>query len=360
MGVYDPALRWVCLREVQKSLEQSVKRLIEDKIEAFGVQDHFRVLKTHIELPRGGVIVFQGMQNHTADSIKSLEGFDGAWFEEAQNASDRSLELLRPTIRKEGSELWFSWNPESPDDPVDKLLRSDPPPPDSIVIEANWKDNPWFPEVLRREMEWDRARDPDKYAHVWGGKYRQLSEARVFHNWVVEEFDTPPDARFYFGADWGFSVDPTVLVRCYVDGRKLYVDYEAYEVGREIDRTPELFDKVPQSRNWVIRADSARPDTIDYMQRHGFPKIEGAKKGPDSVKDGVEFLKSHDIVVHPRCKNVIDELSYYAWKTDPHTGDILPVLADKKNHTIDSLRYAVEGLRSPQPFRMQRSLAGMV
>ena len=332
---------------------------MEDKIEQFGVQSSFRILKTHIELPAGGVIIFQGMQNHTADSIKSLEGFDGAWFEEAQSASDRSLELLRPTIRKPDSELWFSWNPDSPKDPIDKLLR-ETTPPDSVVIEVNWRDNPWFPDVLRREMEWDRTRDPDKYAHVWQGRYRQLSEARVFHNWKVEEFETPADARFYFGADWGFSIDPTVLVRCWVIGRTLYVDYEAHAVGCEIDRTPQLFLKVPASTEWTIRADSARPETISYMQRHGFPKIVGATKGPDSVKDGIEFLKSYDIVVHPRCENVIDEMSSYAWKTDPHTGEILPVLQDKKNHTVDALRYAVESLRAPKPFAMQKRLTGLV
>lgn len=298
----DPALRAVCLREVQKSLEQSVKRLLEDKIETFGLGGYFNVLKTHIDLPGGGVIMFQGMQNHTADSIKSLEGFDIAWFEEAQNASDRSLELLRPTIRKPGSELWFSWNPEHKDDPVDKLLRSSEPPPDSVVVEVNYQDNPWFPDVLRAEMEYDRRRDPDKYAHVWGGKYRQLSESRVFHNWRVEEFETPRHTRFYFGADWGFSVDPTVLVRCWINERTLYVDYETYAVGCEIDRTPALFDKVPGSRDWAIRADSARPETISYLQRHGFPSIRSADKGAGSVADGIEFLKSYDIVVHPRCR----------------------------------------------------------
>lgn len=338
--------RAVCIREIQKSLEQSAKRLLEDKIEAMGVGDRFEVLKTHIEVDNGGVIIFQGMQNHTAESIKSLEGFRIAWIEEAQSVSQRSLDLLRPTMRSAGSEIWASWNPSKPDDPIDQLLRGPDriPAPAAVVVEANWPDNPWLPDVLREEKNWDKARDPDKYAHIWLGQYQRNSEARVFRNWRVDTFDTPADARFYYGADWGFSVDPTVLVRCYLDGRTLYVDQEVYKVGCEIDHTPALFETMPGARAWPIVADSARPETISYMQRQGF-KIRPAKKGQGSVEDGIEFLKSHDIVVHPRCRHTVDELTLYAFKTDKLTGEVLPVLEDKKNHVIDALRYAVEGTR---------------
>ena len=126
-----------------KTLNQSVKKLLELKIEALGVGSMFEVQESVIKTPHGGLIIFQGMQNHTADSIKSLEGYDIAWVEEAQTLSQRSLDLLRPTIRKPGSELWFSWNPNLEGDPVDKLLRGDNPPPGSIVVQANYKDNPF-------------------------------------------------------------------------------------------------------------------------------------------------------------------------------------------------------------------------
>ena len=348
-ALLQPGLRAVCIREVQKSLEQSVKRLLEDKIQALGVGSMFGVLEREIRTPGNGLIIFQGMQNHTAESLKSLEGYDLAWVEEAQSLSQRSLDLLRPTIRKEGSELWFSWNPNSEKDPIDVLLRGDKPFPGSVVVEANWSDNPWFDGVLRNEKDWDLRRDPDKYAHIWGGGYLRNSEARVFRNWKVEEFETPANARFYFGADWGFSVDPTVLVRCFVEGRTLYVDHEAYEIGCEIDKTPALFDKIPGSRKWPIRGDSSRPDTISYMKRYGFPKLTEATKGPGSVEDGVEFLKSYDIVVHPRCRHTADELTLYSFKVDKQTDEVLPVLEDKNNHVIDSLRYAVELLRGAKP-----------
>lgn len=340
-----PGLRIACVREIQKSLTHSVKLLIEDKIRAFGLQDAFEILDKEIRTPGGGVIIFQGMQNHTADSIKSLEGFDVCWVEEAQSLSQRSLDLLRPTFRKPGSEIWFSWNPGQPTDPVDVFLRGEHPPSDSVVVEANWSDNPWLPEELRRDLEDDRKRDPDKFLHVWGGEYESASESRVFRNWRDEEFDTPPGAIHRFGADWGFSVDPSVLIRCHVEGRTLYVDQEAWQVGCEIDRLPELFGKIEGARKWPIRADGARPETISYMRRHGFPRIVKAIKGPGSIEDGIEFLRSFDIVVHPRCTNVIAELKRYSYKTDPQTGEVLPLLEDKDNHTIDALRYALEELR---------------
>lgn len=335
----------VCLREVQKSLKFSVKKLIEMKIEQLGVGKYFEVQESQILSKHGGVIIFQGMQNHTADSIKSLESFDIAWFEEAQTASQKSLDLLRPTMRKDGSELWFSWNPDSPDDPVDKLLRGDNPPPGAVVVESNYRDNPWFPEVLRAEMEYDRARDYDKYCHIWMGEYKKNSEARVFKNWVVEEFERPEGTIFRLGADWGFSVDPSTLIRCSVEGNRLYVDHEAYMIGCEIVNLPDLFDRVPESRKWFIRADSARPETISYMQKNGYPKMQRAQKGQNSISEGIAFLQSFDIVVHPRCVHLIDELNTYKYKTDPLTEEILPILEDKNNHVIDALRYACEGIR---------------
>lgn len=353
--IMDPDTSSVCVREIQKSLSQSVKRLLELKIRDLGVGEMFEVQEAVIKRRNGrGLITFQGMQNHTSDSIKSLEGFDRAWVEEAQSISQRSLDLLRPTIRKPSSELWFSWNPAAANDPVDALLRGDNTPPDAVVVQVNWNDNPWFPDVLRAEMEYDRKRDPDKFAHIWGGGYIALSGARVFRNWRVEEFEAPADAMFRFGADWGFATDPTVLVRCYVQGRTLFIDHEAYQVGCEIADTPDLFLTVPGAERWPIVADSSRPETISHMKRNGFPKILGAMKGAKSVEEGVEFLKSHDIVVHPRCQHVVDELTHYAYKTDPATNAVLPVLMDKHNHMIDALRYAMEGVRRIQQVKPQK------
>lgn len=336
---------FVCLRETLKSLEFSVKKLFESKITHFNAGAYFEVQDRRILTKHGGVTIFEGMQNHTSESIKSLDGFDRAFFEEAQNASEKSLTLLRPTIRKPGSELWFAWNPDKETDPIDKLLRGPELPPGAIVVQANYMDNPWLPDELRAEMEYDRRRDPDKYAHVWLGEYQRNSEARVFRNWEIKEFDAPSDAIHRFGADWGFSIDPSVLVRCHIVGQKLYVDYEAYQVGCEIVDLPSLFLTVPEAEKWAMTADSARPETISHMRKNGFPKIYPAVKGARSVEEGIEFLRSFDIVVHPRCKHTIDELTLYSYETDPLTGKVIPKLSDKDNHVIDSLRYACEGAR---------------
>ncbi len=174
--------RSVCIREVQKSLKQSAKKLIEDTLQKYGLGEAqgFKVWREVIETPNDGLIIFQGMQDHTSDSIKSLEGFDRAWVEEAQSLSDRSLSLLRPTIRSDGSELWFSWNPSRANDPVDMLLRGPVPPSDAIVVRANWSDNPWFPKVLEQERLDCKENQPDRYGHIWEGEYATVLEGAYF------------------------------------------------------------------------------------------------------------------------------------------------------------------------------------
>ena len=334
----------VCIREIQGSLKESVKRLIENKIEEMGVAHLFVILESVIRCKSGGQIIFTGMQNHTADSIKSLEGYDIAWVEEAQSLSNRSLELLRPTIRKPNSELWFSWNPNKASDPIDRLLRGDNPPKDAIVVKANYSANPWFPEVLRDEMVMDQIRDPDKYAHIWLGEYQSVSDAQVLKGKVSIESFTPIEYWDgpYFGADWGFSVDPTTLVKLWIHADILYIEHEAYGVGVEIDHTPALFKTVPGSFEHVIRADNARPETISYMRRAGF-NIRAAVKGKGSVEDGVAHLRGYEkIVIHPRCAHAIEEARLWSYKTDRLSGDILPVLIDADNHIYDAVRYALE------------------
>jgi phage terminase large subunit len=342
----------VCLREVQKSLQFSVKREIETSISELNVGHHFEVQDKRVLPKTGGVIIFEGLQNHTADSIKSLSGFTRAWVEEAQSLSQQSLSILRPTIRAPGSQVWFSWNPNFATDPVDAFFMGASPPPDSVLVTANYMDNPWFPDELRKDMEWDRINRPDDFAHIWLGDYQRSSEARVFRNWKVEEFDRPAGTIFRLGADWGFSVDPSVMVRCDIEGRRLYVDWEAWQRGCEIDQLPDLFMQIPQAEKWPSVADSSRPETISYMRKHGFPKMGAAVKGANSVDEGVQFLQSFEIVVHPRCEHLIEELSLYRFKVDPQTEKVLPILEDKNNHCIDALRYACEGARrasKPKP-----------
>lgn len=346
--VMDADLRAVCIREVQKSLKFSAKQLIEDKIETLGVGHLFEVQTAEIKRRGGnGICIFQGMQDHTADSIKSLEGFRIAWIEEAQALSAKSLRLLRPTMRAPGAEIWASWNPDQPDDAIDAFLRGPIPPENAIVVRANWQDNPWLPDEMRAEIAHDRKGDPETYAHVWLGEYNTRSDAQVFSGrYQVEEFT--PGAGWdgpYFGADWGFAVDPTVLVKCWIapDGR-VAIEKESGKVGLDIDRTGELWAReIPEAQAQVIRSDSARPETISYLQRHGWPRVTGVDKWKGSVEDGVDWLRAKGLLIHPQCERAAREARLYRYKTNKG-GDVLPVIEDAENHIIDAVRYALSPL----------------
>ncbi len=362
MGAQRP-IRWLCAREIQKSIAASVKQLLDDKIAQAGYGGFYDSTQYGITAPNGTEFLFAGLRTNP-ESIKSMEGLDGAWVEEANTVSKRSWDLLVPTVRRDGSEIWASFNRRFTSDPVDSMFLGGEPPPRSLVRKVGHRDNPWFPRVLREEMEWDKRRDTDKYLHIWEGEPVVRSEARVFQNWRAEDLDDTGilEETPRLGADWGFSVDPTVLVECYVRGRTLYFRREAYKVRCEIDETPALFagDDRREEPRWTnahshpgldsvrrghrIVADSARPETISYMKKRGF-NIARARKGAGSVEEGVEFMRSHDIVVHPDCVHVADELTFYSYKEDQLTGEVLPVLADRKNHTIDAARYALEGVR---------------
>ena len=196
--------RIVCAREVQRSLRDSVKLLVEDKIREYEVENQFKIMYDHIRTPGQGVIVFQGLQDHTAESIKSLEGFDVAYLEEAHTITMRSLELLRPTIRKPGSQIWAGWNPRLATDPIDVLLRGETPPPRSIVVRANWRDNPWFPESLEEERSYDEIVNPVRYAHIWDGEYEPQVVGALWNREMIVagRMNVPPPLkRVVIGVD---------------------------------------------------------------------------------------------------------------------------------------------------------------
>ena len=341
------SIRILCTRELQKSIADSVHKLLCDLIIKYGLEEAFTITHTSIKSDSGSEFIFAGLRSNISE-IKSMEGIDICWVEEAQAVSEESWKILIPTIRKENSEIWISFNPDSIDDPTFKRFVLNPPP-GSVVQKINYNQNPFFPETLRREMEWDRKVDYEKYLWVWEGEPRAMTDAQVFKGkYKVDVFDTPTDAVFYYGADWGFAQDPTVLVRCFIKDNCLYIDHEAYGVGVDIDDTPALFRTVPGAEQWIITADSARPETISYMRKQGF-NIRPAEKGKGSVEDGIAFMRSFDvIVVHERCKHTAQELKLYSYKVDRLTGDVLPVLVDAHNHSIDATRYGLEKLIKPK------------
>lgn len=349
--------RILCVREFQSAIKDSVHKLLADQIEAMGLQRWFDVTREAIRSSVGSEFLFKGLKINLAE-VKSTEGINITWAEEAQVISAMSWQTLLPTIeRTKGAELILTFNPDQEADPtyqnfVVKAL------PGSIVRKVGWQDNPWFPEGLDRQRRHMLATDPEAYEWIWEGNTRQISDAVIFKTRVsVETFETPENARLYFGADWGFADDPAVLIRCWIDGpesnQTLYIDHEAFGFHVELDNLAvDVFDQVPGSRRWPIKADSAQPAQISYMHRQGF-QIDGADKWPGSVEDGINYLKSFKrIAVHERCKNIAQEFRLYSYKVDKQTGkvnpttgqmqaDILPVVVDKHNHGVDSLRYAL-------------------
>lgn len=222
----------VCVREVQKTLKESAKRLLEAKLQTLGLgeADGFRVYEDRIKTPGDGIVIFQGMADHTAESIKSLEGFKRAWAEEAQSLSARSLELLRPTIRAEGSEIWCSWNPRRKTDPIDAMLRGDVRPTGAVVVKANWRDNPWFTDVLEQERLDCLATNPDQYGHIWEGEYAQVIAGAYYARQITEMRGEGRLGRV--------AADPLMTYRAYWDigGTGAKSDGTAIWIAQFVDR----------------------------------------------------------------------------------------------------------------------------
>jgi phage terminase large subunit len=337
-------LRILCAREFQRSIQDSVHRLLSDQIEYLKLHQGYTITRSEIKSQTGSIILFEGLR-HNITKIKSMEGIDIAWVEEAEKVSDESWDVLIPTIRKDGSEIWITFNPDQETDPTYQRFVKDPPP-GSVVKKTTWMDNPWFPEELKREKDYLWRVDPERAAHVWDGECRTHSDAQVLKGkWMVDVFE-PAEGWDgpYYGADWGFSNDPTALVRFWIHERKLMIEHEAYGVGIDLDDTPEMFERVPGVRDHMIRADCARPETISHMRRRGFT-IEGAPKWSGSVEDGVSWLRSFEtIVIHDRCKHAIEEARNWSYKTDRLTGDVLPQLRDGFEHLWDAVRYGAAPL----------------
>jgi phage terminase large subunit len=338
-------LRIACAREYQTSISESVHEVIAGQIERLGLSRYFDVGKTAISGYNGTRFFFAGIKTNPG-KFKSTEGIDILWIEEGEKVSADSWEKVVPTVRKAGSEIWCAFNPDLETDPTSQRFIVDPIP-NARIVQTSWRDNPWLSERIHREREYLLRVDPDAYAHVWDGEFRRNSEAQVLKGkYSVEAFEPQSDwSGPYYGADWGFSTDPTALVKLWIKDRVLYVEHEAYGIGVEINHLPTMFEAVPAAKTHVIRADNARPETISYLKHHGYPRITAAFKGPGSVEDGVEHLRSYEkIVINPRCEHTVLEARLWSYKVDKLTGDVLPELVDKHNHCWDAARYALEPL----------------
>lgn len=335
----------LCTREIQNSIADSVLSLLGSTIERLGLTHFFDVQKTTIIGKNGSEFKFKGLNGLTIDSIKSFEGADICWVEEAHSVSQRSWEVLIPTIRKQGSEIWISFNPDLPTDPVYNRFIVNPPS-NSFVKKVSYLNNPDCPQTLIDEAEYLRTIDYEAYSHIYLGEVRHHSDAQVFKGkFRVEHFDVDASHGYPLqGADWGFDPDPTVLVQCYIKGKSLYIRNEAYKVACEVENLPALFRKIPDSQRWIIQPDSSRPELINLIARAGFNinKKAGQLKWAGCVEDRVDFMRNFEqIIIHPECTHTAEEFRLYSRKVDKRTGDVLPILEDKHNHCIDAIGYAL-------------------
>ena len=352
----EAPLRILCAREIQNSIRDSVHKLLSDQ--AAEMQLPYTVLDTEIRHPNGTIFFFKGLRTNPS-SFKSFEGIDIVWVEEADRVSKESWEKLLPTIRKKGSEVWVTFNPDLEDDPTYQLFVANPLP-GTWARKINGDDNPWFPDESRLLRAHAYAVDPDAADHVWGGNCRKASDAQILKGkWRVEEFD--PQASWdgpYHGLDFGFALNPTVATKSWISGNTLYIEREAWKIGLELDDTADfVLRSIPGCDGYVMRADSSRPESISFLKRHGLPKIEACKKWPGSIEDGIAHLRQYErIIIHPRCERSVFEAKNYEYEKDKRTGDPLPKVRDLHNDAIDSWRYGLGPIIKQRRTTSNRSL----
>lgn len=352
-GAREP-IRVLCTREHQVSIKDSVHQLLKDQIAILGLL-RYEITNTEIRHPNGTRFIFKGLTD--PDAVKSAEGIDVVWVEEAQRVSKASLKTLLPTVRKPGSQIWFTFNPDQEDDPVYDLVKN--PPPRTMLLSVGWRENPFMTAELVELKDHAFKTDPVAAAHVWDGAFRTGHEAQVLKDKYVS-YAFEPDPAWegpYYGMDFGFSQDPMALVELYIETlpkpegwpkkvpapEKLYVYREAWKLELDIHLYLGFVDVVmPGASKQLIRADSASPGNISFLRQHGFPKIVGVEKWPGSIEDGITYLRHFEvIVIHPRCVHTLEEARLYSYKVDKRTSAVLADIVDQHNHTIDGKRYAL-------------------
>jgi phage terminase large subunit len=387
---YARKTRAACIREIQDTLKDSVRQLLIDKIQKLGLGPFFDVLESEIRGLNGSLIIFKGMQNYNAENIKSLEDFDIAWVEEAQTLSAKSLRLLRPTIRKEGSEIWFSWNPRHDTDAVDAFFRSGAKPKEAVVVPVNWYDNPWFPKVLLDEKDHDYANNPEMAEHVWGGGYEIITEAAYFAKHIaaaeregrVGLFPYIEELPVFTSWDLGVDDYTSIWFMQVIEGLRVRIIdyYEASGLGADDilrDALPEYTADLQDRVAKMVEIGRARPFVY---QRHFLPHDVGNREWGAGAKTRIETLVGLGMkldTIHrgvaqdpeerinaarrllPVCefhqsKRVmlgLSRLRRYSRKFNEHLGTYLGPLKDGNDHGADAFgEFAVNcGVNPPKP-----------
>lgn len=343
---YTEPLRVLCVRQFQNSIAQSFYAELKAAIENhWWLSEHYELQRDRIIGENGTEFIFKGLHTNPT-AIKSLAKIDLTIVEEAEDIPEESwLQLEATVLRQPKAEIWSLWNPRKKSSPVDTRFRIHPPS-DAVIAEINYTDNPFFPEGLKKLCERQRdILDYATWAHVWLGKYLENSASQIFNGkYEVKEF-TPGKhwSGPHQGLDWGYSQDPTAMIRSWIHDDCLWIEYEAGDTGIELDDVAKAASVIPDFDKYATRADSAQPAMISHVKAKGLRRLEPAKKGRGSVEDGIQFIRSfRRVYIHPRCKRTAEEFDRYSWKVDRLSGDILDTPVDAYNHWIDALRYSLE------------------
>ena len=362
IGVSKP-IRVLCAREVQKSIKQSVHTLLSDQIKSLGLESSYDILETEIRGKNGSLFTFSGLAQHTVDSVKSIEGVDICWVEEAQTVSKRSWEILIPTIRKPGSEIWVTFNPMLvSDDTYQRFVVH--PPPDAEVVKINWSDNPWFPEELAAERDHLKSVDRDAYMNVWEGECKLIVEGAIYKSELETVKDSgrvtsiPYDPVMQVHTFWDLGVsDSTCIWFAQMHGREIrIIDY--YEASGE--GLPHYAD-VLQRKGYLYGKHWAPHDIQVRELGSGRSRIETAKQlGIDfqicpniPIEDGIHAVR----MVLPRCwfdegktMRGLDCLRNYRREFNDKLGEFKPTpVHDWASHGADAFRYLAVAIQEDKP-----------
>lgn len=350
----------LCTRQFQKSIADSVHSLLKSIIWQYGLQNEFEITNTEIRHRySGSKFIFKGIQQHV-EELKSMHGIDILWIEEGASLTKKAFNQLQPTIRNNNSEVWISFNPDLATDFVYDEFVVKPPRRNTIVQKVSWRDNPWFPEVLRQDMIDDYEHNPEDYDWIWEGGLRPTNRDAVYTNWKIADFESPRlgdkefrKVRYRYGFDWGFGkTDPFAANRVFTRDGDLYIDQEVHLMNSDLDT---LAGNPTRGVNGYVAdhmldvrkaaeayADNERPEAIRHFNSRGF-NIRPCHKQKGSVADGIAFIQAFKrIYVHPRCTETIREFRLYCWKTLKTTDELIAQPIDKDNHHMDAIRYALD------------------
>lgn len=345
----------LCVRQFQNSIKDSFYKELVDAIHHNPwLEAHYKVTKESITGVNGTEFIFKGLDRNP-QSIKSVAKIDLTIVEEAEDIPELSWINLEATVfRQDRSEMWVIYNPKKENSPVDfRFVKN--VAARSIVKDVQWSDNPFFPENLKVLRARDREIfDYPTYAWIWEGAYLKNSRSQIFYDrFEVKDFEPDESWNMFQGLDWGYSQDPTAIIRAYTNDDYLYIRNEAGDVAIELDDVARAAAAIPEFHRYDVIADSAQPAMISHVKGKGLPRIKPALKGKGSVEDGIAFIRSfRRVYIHPSCKKTLNEFETYSWKVDRATGEILDVPVDANNHYIDALRYALEPIMGKRRFNL--------